>query len=246
MKRFNLLICLLTALSSFAQYDGKDPDIASRFRPGFMWFNTGWRPAGENSAPKYDRLMLELSYNDWINDSALFLVKPSSIGFNVHGMWDIPLTVGNSVGLGIGLSYRYQHISYDGALLRDSSNRATVWQLNDGTMTGADRSVFGSHAFAIPFELRFRTPKWKQVKLHLGFHIGYRVQTYTKMWYNDKETSVKDRYFFDNAPFFYGVHARVGIRNWALFADYSISKQFSSSKSTALNPISFGITCSLF
>ncbi len=246
MKPISLLICLLLALPVFAQYDGKDPGIASRFRPGFLWYNTGWRPAKEGKPRKYDRLMIDLTYNDWVNDSALFLVKPNSIGCNINGMWDLPLNEGNGVAIGIGVSYRYQRVSYDGAMVRDSINRSTNWVLFNDTQTSYDRSVFGSHAFAVPLELRFRMKKWRHLKFHLGGFIGYRVQTFTKTWSNDKKIVVKDQSFFDNDPLFYGIHARIGIRNWALFASYTLTKQFKSDKSTSLQPIAFGITISLF
>jgi hypothetical protein len=161
-------------------------------------------------------------------------------------MWDIPLTEGNSVALGIGLSYRYQRVNYNGIMFRDSLNQSTQWQLYKDDQQGADKSVFGSHAFAIPLELRFRAKKWRHFKVHLGGFIGYRVQTFTKTWYNNEKTSIKDRSFYDDEPLFYGVHARLGIRNWALFASYTLTEQFKSDKSTRLQPISFGLTVSLF
>lgn len=245
-RHIRLLLLLLIgcmAQPALAQYDGKEPDVASRHRPGFMWYFTGKRPAGKNSAPKYDRFMIDLTYHDWVNDSTkLFSAHPGSIGFNIHAMRDFPLTLNNTVGLGIGLSYRHQHIRHDGLLLRDSMNRATLFAPN--ALPQPDKSVFATDAFAIPIELRFRTPQWKHVKLHLGFHVGYRVRTLTKVW-NDGDR-VKNKDFFDDEPFFCGVHARLGIRNWAFFADYSLVKQFSSGNSTSLNPVSFGITCSLF
>lgn len=245
MKSISTFICLLLLLPVIAQYDGKDPDVASRFRPGIMWFNTGWRPAKENSGPKYDRLMVDLSYNDWVNDSALFLVKPSSIGFNIHTMWDIPLAARNTVGLGIGLSYRCRRVNFNGLLIRNAEHQATTWQLYSGS-TGPDKSIFTTHAFAIPVELRLRTPKWKHVKFHLGAHVGYTIQAYTKVRLDGNKSKTKDKSFFDYNPFFYGVHARFGIRNWAFFADYSFTKQFRSEKSTDLRPLTFGITLSLF
>ncbi|MES2556981.1 MAG: hypothetical protein V4604_12575 [Bacteroidota bacterium] len=246
MKIVTSIICTLFVLTSYAQYDGKDPKIASRFRPGFMWFNTGWRPAKEGRPRKYDRLMIDLTYNDWVNDSSLFLVKPSSIGYNLNCMWDIPLVDGNTVALGIGLSYRYQRVGYNGVMFRDSVNRSTEWMLYKDDQQGPDKSIFGSHAFAVPLELRFRFEKWKHFKVHLGGFIGYRVQTFTKAWYNNKETIIKDRSFYDDDPLFYGVHARIGIRNWAFFASYTLTEQFKSDKSTSLKPISFGITLSIF
>lgn len=247
MNYLKVLLFCLVSLSLSAQYDGKDPEIASRFRPGFMWFNTGWGPAKVGKPRKYDRLMVDLAYNDWINDSALFLVKPTSIGFNVHAMWDIPLNKGNGAALGIGFSYRHQHMRYDGLMLRDSANQSTTWQLTDNSQNaGFDKSVFGSHAIAVPVELRFRMKKWRHAKLHIGGYIGYRAQIYTKVWTNGQETVTRDRHFYDNNTLFYGVHARLGIRNWALFADYCFAEQFKSSQSTNLRPVALGITVSLF
>lgn len=237
---------LIFVLSSQAQYDGKDPEIASRFRPGFMWYNTGWRPAKEGKPRKYDRLIADITYNDWVNDSALFLVKPGSIGCNVSGMWDIPLTQGNTVAISLGISYRYQRVSYDGYMQRDSINQATQWMLGKNPLQEYDKSIFGSHAFAVPVELRFRTKGWRHVKLHLGGFIGYRTSMYTKVWSDDYERVTKDRKFYDNEPLFYGIHARLGIRNWAFFASYTLTEHFSAEKSTSIQPISFGISVSVF
>lgn len=246
MKLISLLAGLCFVLSTQAQYDGKDSLVASRYRPGIMWFNTGWRPAKTGKPRKYDRFMVDLTYNDWVNDSALFLVKPSSIGFNIHFMWDIPLNEGNGVALGIGLSYRHQHFRYNGDLLRDTANQATKWILYANGQNPHDKAIFGTRAFAVPVELRFRLKKWRHVKLHLGGYIGYRTRSYTKVWQDSGKRPEKNTHFFDAEPLFYGVHARVGIRNWAFFADYSLTPQFQSAKSTSLQPLAFGITLSLF
>lgn len=246
MKAISVLLGILFTFSSSAQYDGKDAQIASRFRPGFMWFDTGFRPAEEGKPRKYDRLMVDITYNDWINDSALFLVKPTSIGYNINGMWDIPLNKGNGVALGIGLSYRFQRVNFNGEMVRDTMDHCTKWILHPSGQSTYDKSVFGSHAFAVPFEIRFRVKKWRHLKLHLGGYVGYRTQTFTKVWTNNGDRFVKDKHFFDNEPLFYGLHARIGIRNWALFADYSLTRQFKSDKSTPLQPIAFGLTVSIF
>lgn len=244
MKLVKLLFCLLLASPAFSQYDGKDPELVSRYRPGILWFMTGMRPAKIGRPRKYDRLIVDLTYNDWVNDSSLFLVKPPSLGWNLNFMKDIPLNDGNGLSLGIGLSYRYQRVRYDGIMAQDTLSRASVWMLGD--QPGIDKSVFGSHGFAVPLELRLRVKKWKHVKLHVGGHIGYRTQTFTKVWMDDSKSATKNKDLYDADPFFYGVHARLGIRNWALFANYSLTKQFKSDKSTSLQPIAFGLSISLF
>lgn len=246
MNWISTLVFSLTVFSLAAQYDGKDPDIASRHRPGIMWYFTGFKPPGRNSAPKYDRLMADVHYDSWDTGSGLQKVKPLSIGFNFHMMFDIPLAPRNIVGLGLGLSFRHQRISFDGILDRDAVNRATKLVLTPAGAQSPEKSVFASDAFAIPLELRFRTPQWKHVKLHIGAHAGYRTRVYTKLRMAGDDRTSKSKDFFDEERFFYGVHARIGVRNWAFFADYGLNPQFTSGQSTKLNPVTFGITVSLF
>ena len=246
MKWLSIVVLTCVSLPLFAQYDGKEPDIASRHRPGIMWYFTGFKPAGKNSAPKYDRFMIDLNYNSWANDSVIYQSKPLSLGFAFHTMFDIPLAPKNTVGLGIGLSFRHQRISFDGVLERNEQDRSTRLALTPVGMKGPEKSVFATDAFAVPVEIRFRTSQWRHVKIHAGFHVGAYTRVYTKTRLDGQDKTVKSKDFFDEDRFFYGVHARLGVRNWALFADYSLTKQFKSAQSTNLHPLSFGITCSLF
>ena len=55
-----------------SQYDSKVDGPISQFKAGFMWFYTGLRPAKEDKVRKYDRLIFDLTYNDWNGDSKLF------------------------------------------------------------------------------------------------------------------------------------------------------------------------------
>jgi hypothetical protein len=245
MKRLSAVIAaVLLSFGLLAQGDG-DPKVASRHRPGIMWFYTGLKPAGRNSGPKYDRFMIDLDYNSFVKDSMFLNAKPLSIGFNFHLMFDIPLAPKNTVGLGIGLSFRHQRISFDGMLQRNTESRSTQLLMTPAGAESPEKSVFASDAFAIPVELRFRTPNWSHVKLHVGAHAGIYTRTYTKTRFAGTDTD-KSRDFFDADRFFYGVHARFGLRNWALFADYSLRPQFKSPNSTNLHAVSFGITCSVF
>jgi hypothetical protein len=39
---------------------------------------------------------------------------------------------------------------------------------------------------------------------------------------------------------------RVGIRNWALFADYTLAPQFKKGKSDQISALAFGVSLSIF
>lgn len=243
MKWLNLFLFAFGSFSAFAQYD-EEPDVASRHRPGIMWYFTGLKPDGRNSAPKYDRLMIDLNYNTWTSDSKIFSAKPTSIGFALHGMFDIPLAPKNTIGLGIGLSFRVQRIRFDGQLRRVDSTQSTLLDVSSATQEMTDRSLFGTNSFAIPVELRLRTPGWKHVKVHVGMNVGVRTRMFTKTTISGDFS--RNHGFHDANRFFYGVHARFGFRNWSLFADYTLNRQFKSEQSTQLQPLRLGITCSLF
>lgn len=245
MKWFKVIVFVWSSTVVFGQYDGKDSLIASRYRPGFMWFNTGWRPAKEGKPRKYDRLMVDLNYTTWMDKSFLKTTPRGSIGWGIHTMWDIPLNEGNGVALGIGVNYRNQRVGLINPLILDAT-RKVVQYLPDSTFNSSvSRSLMSSHTVAIPLELRFRLRKWRHVKLHLGGTFGYRFGATTKSWTGGGRPN-KEKDYPSAKGITYGVHARIGIRNWAFFADYNLAKQFDNALSTQINPLTFGVTLSVF
>lgn len=242
------IILLLICLPSFAmaQYDGKGTNV-SRFRAGSMWFFTGMRPAQQEKVRKYDRLMFDLTYNTWNGDRSLFSNKWSSLGFNTSFMFDIPLVKENRVGLGIGLSHSFQKLSHDDAFMVDSTDNFTELKPVVEQLIHYDRVLYG-HNFSIPIELRLRTKGWKHAKLHLGGKVGYQAQVYSITHWKDKDNgyALKSREFPDVNPLTYSVHARFGIRNWALYGSYNLNPIFKNTKSTQLNFVQLGLSLSLF
>lgn len=230
---------------SFAQPHNKDSARYSDFRPGLFWFLTGWRPARPEKLRKYDRLIIDLTYNQ------LFAPAPTkqnpwrSVGCNVNTMWDIPMNKGNTASFGIGLAYRFQKVSYNGMFVRDASEQYTRYLVDSSTSTFR-KSYFGTHVLALPVEFRFRSPKWQHVKFHVGASIGYRFQTFQKKWIGKTKVHDLNGYFPDENRLDYGVHIRFGIRNWALFANYSFSPHFTNKQSSQVNNLSVGLSLSLF
>lgn len=243
MKIFFSLFILLFSFKALAQFGYKDENIASRFKPGIMWFNTGWRPAPEEKTRKYDRLIVDVVYS-MPDIAGVKQTTKGSFGWNMNTMWDIPLTKGNTVSIGVGLSYRNARLGLSNYVYEDSVAKTTT--LLDSTYSNLNKQVLGSHAFAVPIELRFRAAKWKHLKFHVGGYFGYQPRMYNKLWYNENETVYTRKKLLDNNPMIYGVHARLGFRNVALFADYRVSTSFKSDKSMELNFLTFGLSFSIF
>lgn len=246
-KGICLVIVCLWSFMSTAQYNSKGEYNISRFRPGTMWFFTGWRPAKEEKVRKYDRLILDVTYNDWIGDRDLFENHWASIGLNTNLMFDIPLTKGNTVSLGLGVAHQFTTIRHNGNLIQNDSLGTTTWSEKSNGQT-FHKSVLGGHAFTVPIELRFRKESWRHFKFHIGGKIGYQANLYSKQVDKSGPDRVvtKDFGFPDANQLIYSAHIRLGLRNWALYASYNFNDLFSNENSVKLNTVQMGISVSLF
>jgi hypothetical protein len=242
-------ILIISCLSCFSVF-GKslnDSTLISRFRPGFMWFYTGIRPAETEKVRKYDRLIFDVTYSSFSGGIESFKNKGLSLGLNTSLLFDIPITKGNTISIGTGISHSFFQVGHDNLFLSNVKEGTTVYQLKD-SLDAFKRSSLGGNIFSIPLELRFRAKNWQHVKFHLGGKIGYQANLYSKYIIQsaDIDKRIKSYYFPDVNRLVYSVHARIGIRNWALFGSYSMNKVFSNSKSTPINLLQVGLSISLF
>ncbi len=247
IKQLVVIFSCLVGFSLSAQYDGKGDNEVSRFRPGFMWYFTGLKPAKVEKVRKYDRLIFDVTYNDWIGDRNLFQNHWASIGMNTNLMFDIPLTKGNTVSLGLGVSHQFSVIRHNGLLLQDDLIGTTTWQAKTDS-NFFNKGIFGGNSFSIPLELRFRKESWRHFKFHIGGKIGYQVNAYSKYVIgNGGNRDIQKYYGFpDLNRLVYSAHIRIGLRNWALFGSYNFNAIFSTTGSTQLNHVQMGLSVSLF
>lgn len=238
------IVFILISFQGISQPQGKDSILISRHRPGIFWYNTGWRPAKPDKLRKYDRLIIDVTYNQLMRSGSIKSNPWRSFGCNINTMWDIPITNGNTVSFGVGLAYKYQKTGPKGLFFPDSTNAYTNYYA-DSSYSDYRKNTFGNHILAIPLEFRFRSPKWQHFKMHIGGSIGYRLQTFQKVWPEHKH-AIKDKTLPDVNPLVYGVHLRIGIRNWAFFTDYTLAPQFKSDKSDKISALAFGVSLSIF
>jgi hypothetical protein len=248
LRIISVLVCLfILGLNASAQK--VDSTLISRYRPGFMWFYGGIRPSKLVDAKKYDRLIVDVLYNDWINKSdKLFKNHWSSIGFNVQTIFDIPLNSSNRVGFGIGIGYGRTRIQSNQWLNHIDSNQTTI--LNDIPLNlGINKSIFTANKIFIPIELRFRTAGWQHFKFQIGGRIGYQFLAKSHLFSKNNaglEVETITSGFKDLDPLLMSVHARIGIRNWALTASYNLMPYFKNKQSTQINGLELGLSISLF
>jgi hypothetical protein len=241
-----VFILLFILISGFSV--SQDSDLISRYRPGAMWFYTGIKPAKPEMVRKYDRLIVDLVYNDWVGKS----VKPfknnwSSIGFNTALMFDVPLVKRNKIALGIGLAYGLYRIDHKDLFNRKVDSNYTAI-IPNAKQYGIEKSIFKVHSLSIPLELRFRGENWKHLKIHLGGKFSYQFMSNTVLSSTNNKllTKQKTHGFYDFNPINTSAHIRFGIRNWAFYAQYNFIPFFKSKQSVQINGFQFGISLSLY
>jgi len=210
-----------------------------------MWFNTGWKPARPGMLHKYDRLMFDITYNDWIGDRKTFKMQGPSMGMNVSWLFEIPLVKNNLVSLAVGPSYGFYHLKHD-LPIAYNNDITTFGDLTDQGYFG-DRKLVGNQ-IGIPLELRLRTKGWRHFKIHLGGKIAYQINLFEKARFEQNNELIKEKYKSadDVQRLVYAAHIRLGIRNFALYGSYNFSPFYSNSASTQLHLLQLGLTVSLF
>lgn len=247
-----LLILLLFCISStnnFAQYLEKEEGLVSRQKPGIGWFYSGFKPYEEGKLRKYDRFIIDLTYNDWEGDRTSFESPWYSLGVNVALMFDKVITKKNTFSIGYGLSFSHYNNKSSLIYERDFDEETTSVEVPSAQiLSSLKRQKFTANYIEAPIEFRFRTKGRKHFKFLIGGKIGYQINAFTQsvIETNNQEVKSRNYTFSDNNRLRYGATVRIGIRNFALYGAYHFSPLFENSESTQLNPIELGLSISLF
>jgi hypothetical protein len=246
--RYSLVIVFISWITfTMAQYLEKEEGLISRFRPGIGWYYSGFKPYEETKLRKYDRLIIDLVYNDWMGDRKIFQSPWNSLGYNVSLMFDKVISSQNTFSIGYGLTFSHYNNKTDKDFVRDYSEGSTLLVDFDEN-TDFVRNKFTANYIELPVEFRFRTKGRKHFKFLIGGKIGYQLNSFTQQVISNDGARLNSRnYSFpDINPLRYGATVRFGLRNYAVFAAYHFSPLFRDVESVHLNPISVGLSLSLF
>ena len=239
MKLVLLFLCL--HMSLFGQVERQ-----SQNRPGLFWYYSGLRPFKDIDRKKYDRLIIDVNYNDWIGENGPFQNNWNSIGFSGSINKDIQLKSTERVSFGIGFGYAYLNHRTPRVFYLTSFDavQAAFPSPNDSILS----SFLTIHQFFIPLEFRLRSTGWKHTKLILGARLGVQssmnFSSYRKF---EDEISYSEVKLREEYNWFYtSFYARFGFRNWSLFFAYQPLTLFSDNESIDIHPIQMGISLSLF
>ncbi|MCC5922782.1 MAG: outer membrane beta-barrel protein [Crocinitomicaceae bacterium] len=247
----NKLITFLLTISITpliqGQFIAEDVGLTSRFKPGIGWFYSGAEPYEEKKLRKYDRLVVDIVYNDWHGDRAFFDSPLNSLGFNVSLFFNKVLTPANTISFGYGLSYSHYNNRTRLFLERNTTDNLTEL-ITFPDMDNTLRYKFTANYLELPLEMRFRTKGRKHFKWIVGGTIGYQLNSFTQRVFELNGTRYSNRVkgFPDNNDWRLGATMRLGIRNYAFYTAYYFTPFFTAENSVNLTPFSMGVSISLF
>ncbi len=167
-----------------------------------------------------DHIVVDFSFDSYLNFPKEISQKPYSLGGNAYLMWDYPFGYGPfSIAIGAGFSTHDVHTN--GRITYSIDGKYTTFV---PITTKYSTNKFSCNYMEIPIELRLRTKGEKSFKLSVGGKFGYAYNVHSK--YADVDGKMKVYRIKNINPFRYGVSLRIGYNKFNLQGFYALSELF--------------------
>lgn len=196
-----------------------------------------------------DRLTFDIFHSFWIGAPSQGNFKKFNPGFNVTAMWDFTLPQQSSISFGLGLGFSY-FSQYSNCLLQYDYQTGinTYYIIPENIKYKTNRIVYTNCNLPIEIRYRHRCGFKFSVGIHVGLVSGlahrYKGPNYDGT--TDVTLNYKNRDFYDKTKFSADVYARIGWKAIGVYYSYQLNKVFASGKGPNINPMSVGISISLF
>ncbi|MEX0811576.1 MAG: porin family protein [Chitinophagales bacterium] len=244
MKYFLLLIFSCISIApSFAQEDTAEDDFSKSKEKAQTTIN---------ETASRDRVVVELTFDNWFHNVDSLQTKWHSLGFNFHFMYDMIIKKSRfsfAPGIGIGTS----HI-YNNSEIVKTDSTSFFRPIGDGdqkggyTMDELKGNKLTLVYLDVPLELRYRAKpnnNNKAFKMAIGVKGSVLVQSHTKTRFTDsfgdtkkiKDINQKDLLKFRAAATF-----RIGYGPFNVLAVYNLTNLFKKDRGPIVTPFSLGIS----
>lgn len=237
MKKISLIFIVLTISTCIFAQDKSRNFSANKFSKSL-----------DDTNGCEDCIVLDVTYDDWQGDRAIFQSPAASIGFNLELLHHFKLVKSGAISFGLGFGYSFyknrSFLQYN----RDYDKGTTTLTKFSDSLSKPSKVGFKANYIEIPIDFRFITKGKNHFKFMVGAKIGVNIgsSNYIVSRIEGKKYTTKISNFPDLNLWRYGVFARIGMRNISLFGAYYFSPIFKHSGSTSLYPFTLGISLSIF
>ena len=226
-------LCLFTVLTVFSQ-EQKDVAFQQKLKK-------------EAVEVFRDRLIVDVFHSFWFS-APKGVTQKFNPGFNVAVLWDFKATKKSPISFGLGLGCTY-HTQFSNAQLRyDNTLEITKYNiLPDVIKPKLNRITYIN--CNIPFEFRYRHKNG--FKITAGARLGLIAEISQRYKGDNIEgngTSENYKYFLKTGRqnINFDVYFRCGWKFVGIYYSYQVNRLFNEGKGPAVNPMSLGISLSLF
>jgi hypothetical protein len=147
---------------------------------------------------------------------------------------------------GIGLTLNNYRFDSDMTLRRSRPLNAGYDLNSKGDTITYEKNKLAVNYVTVPLLLQFNTHEYNKKSIHfaVGALASYKYNSHLKLVYKedgDKEKS-KRQGEFNIQPFRADLTARVGYRNWTLYASYAMTELFRNGRGPEVHPVQFGVS----
>jgi len=234
-----LFICCCSLLFAFSQEQPKDlSEIQAKVQK-------------EAVEVFRDRLIVDVFHSFWFHLPTKVSQKFNP-GFNIAVLWDFKASKQSPISFGLGVGCTY-HTQFSNAHLKyNNSTDLTKYYLFPENIANKDSIKLNRMTYIncnIPLELRYRHKSG--FKFTLGIRLGLVSeisQRYKGKNLEGNNTDENFKYFLTNnrQKVNFDVYMRCGWKFVAVYYSYQVNKLFNEGKGPAVNPMSVGISLSLF
>ncbi len=198
---------------------------------------------------KFDRIVLDVNWNQWIKTPENINQGIFSFGVSAFLFKDIPLHAKSNFSFAFGIGFDSQNFHHDGQFVFEQDLNGDIY--TDLVLLPEDY-VFYKNKIAmnyvdVPIEFRIRTmnrtleDRMKfNFRLYLGFKGGFLVNDHLKI--TDTESKTKVFNLPNSMLYRYGPTIRIGFNKIAFNAFYSLTTLFEKDTGVALTPYSIGVS----
>jgi hypothetical protein len=198
-----------------------------------------------------DRLIVDVFHSFWFNVPNTVTHKFNP-GFNVAVLWDFKATKKSPISFGLGVGCVF-HTQFSNAQLQyDNEKKINKYYVLPDILTKKDSLKLNKMTYIncnIPLEFRYRH------KSGFKITVGARLGLVAEISQRYKGKNLEGNNGTENYKYFlktgrqnvnFDVYMRAGWKFVAVYYSYQVNKLFIEGKGPAINPMSVGISLSLF
>jgi hypothetical protein len=185
------------------------------------------------------------SFEPSFNSAHLQFDPARSMSFSFNIMEQRIRIIKNYFGLVTGIGFTNSRYGFKDDHLRLMANADSTWGFTDTTLvSGFTKNQLRVNYFNIPLLFQVNTSTDEDRNFHIAFGAigGVRIGSSVKYVYDvlGGENDHKEKGRFNINPFQVCATARIGFRDFGLFANYNVLTLFESGKSETAYPLTFG------